>query len=217
MLLLACCAVGLTAVPSHGDIISLIAYVSNPIYEDDGVTPLAQGSIVMIFGSADIENNGMVEFSPGPPPVYIADSVQGDDIYLGTVYIGQPYYYDEDDNQVLGSFKSDMVITWNDEEVEINYLYIRFFNTTAFAPGVPVEWGTSTVFEADVDFGVVNQDFIGDYLANHTNVFLSIPEPSTMHLILLFGGLAAGMGACMKSGRGAERAVQRRPKEACAS
>ncbi|MBU1694848.1 MAG: PEP-CTERM sorting domain-containing protein [Verrucomicrobia bacterium] len=217
MLLLACCAVGLTALPSHGDIISLIAYVSNPIYEDDGVTPLAQGSIVMIFGSADNQNDGMSEWSPGPPPIYNPYSVQGDDIYLGTVYIGQPYYYDEEDNPVLGTFRSDMVITWNDEEVEINYLYIRFFNTPYFPPGVPVEWGTSTVFEATVDFGVVNQDLIGNYLANHTNVFMSIPEPSTVHLMLLFGGLAAGMGACMKKSQGTKQAGQQPPKEACAS
>lgn len=201
----------LSAVAAYGDIISLVAWVSTSLFKNDGVTPLPYGSIVMIFGSTDDVNDGIPLFGSGPcflGPQY----TQGDDVYLGMVRIGQPYYYDEDDNPVPGTFLSDMKITWNTEEYEINYLYIRFFNTLSFTGG-QVEWGYSSVFPVNISFFVATQDFIGGYLANLTNCFVSIPEPGTVQLMLI-GGLMIGLLAAVKR---PGRSVKPRRKVSCVS
>ncbi|MBP7830341.1 MAG: hypothetical protein KA248_10530 [Kiritimatiellae bacterium] len=182
----------LAGLPARADIISLIAYVSQSIYLNDGVTPLPYGSIVYIYGSGDTTIDPMAPAFGG----YIPGTATGDDVVLGMVRIGQPYYNDGVDD-IDGTFLSDMVITWDDEEVNINHLYIRFFNTLSFTGG-EVAWNESVIFTNDYDFFVVEQDFIGGYLANRTNTFTFVPEPSTIHLVLLSAGLLAGMGASMK-------------------
>ena len=165
--------------------IRLIAYVSQALLLNDGVTPLPDGSIVMIFGSADNVNDGMAQYGS----CYLPYSTQGDDVYLGTVYIN-PYY------NGAGTFVSDQQFFWENTEVEINYFYIRFFNTAEFINGVPVEWGQSPVQEAaEPQFQTIEHDFIGGYLANQTNCFVIIPEPGTASLFLLFGGLLIGLRA----------------------
>lgn len=200
----------LAGTPARGDIISLIAYVSTSIYQEDEVTPLPMGSIVLIFGSTDPNNDGPVVLADGS---FFPTSTQGDDVYLGMVRIGQPYWHDDDDNPVPGTFLSYLQISWDNEELPIEYLYIRFFNATDFTPG-PVFWGTSLVFQFNVNFTVVTQDFIGGYVASLSNNIMAVPEPATAHLLLLFGGLVVGLGAGMKKRRESGRPVVRTPGEA---
>lgn len=175
---------------ASADIISLIAYISSSLYEDDGVTPLADGTWVYIYGSVD----NIVDPMKWYGDCYLPGSATGDDFLLGFAIIGQPPYVDSGNNVVPGTFLSDQVITWDDEEVLVNYLYIRFFDA-AFPVG-EVKWGESPAFEP-VWAGpfVVEVDFIGGYLANQTNCFVIIPEPGTLNLIVLCAGLFAGVGA----------------------
>lgn len=197
----------LAGLPARADIISLIAYVSSQLTGD---YELPYGSIVYIYGSQDNTIDDMAALGDA----YFPGTATGDDTVLGLVRIGQPYYNDGV-NDVDGSFLSDMVITWNTDDLiyDINHLYIRFFNTLAFTGG-EVAWGESTMFTAQESFFVVEQDFIGGFMANRTNVFLTIPEPSTVHLVLLSAGLLAGMSASMKKRKKAEAPGQGPAKEA---
>ena len=168
--------------------LSLIAYVSNALLQDDEVSALPDGSYVAIFGSADNNNDGPAFIGSYMVPF----AATGDDVFLGYVRIN-PYF------SGAGTFISDQDFAWETTDVEINYLYIRFFNTTGFEIGVPVVWGVSDVFPASPpQFFVVEQDFIGGFVANMTNNVALIPEPTTANLMLLFGGLLVGLRASLK-------------------
>lgn len=161
-------------------IVDLIAYVSFALDDSSG-NPLADGSVVMIFGSTDAVNNGPRSYGTS----LIADSVQGDDVFIGMVRI--------DWN---GTFYTANDFTFDDSS--INYLYIRFFNTTAYPVWDETAWNTSLVVGFTSEFGKAEVDFVGNYLASVTNNFVVIPEPSTSHLLLVFFGLAFGMWSIMK-------------------
>ncbi len=171
--------------------VDLIAYVTYSLLDNQG-SPLPDGSIVMIIGSGDDANDGMVPWGDS----YIADSVQGDDVFIGQVTIGNPSYGNSNGTfYTANQFELD--------EDSISFLYIRFFNTTISPITGIVTWGYSPVFGFTSEFGKVEQDFIGNYMAIITNNFVIIPEPSTGHLLLLFIGLVWGLRAGMKR---AERA-----------
>jgi len=188
----ACFVVALLAITlTHAANVSLIAYVSYSLLDSSG-NPLPDGSMVMIFGSTDDVNDGPVTFGGG----LIAESTQNDDVFLGWVQIGQPSYFGSN-----GTFYTANQITFDD--TLINFLYIRFFDTTEWPEG-ELAWGTSTVFGATSSFGKVEVDFIGNYVTSMTNNFVIIPEPSTAHLMLLFVGLVAGMHASFRKNKGAQ-------------
>ena len=201
----------LTGVPARADIISLIAYVSSALLLDDGITALPYGSIVYIYGDADGDIDPMAMFNE----CYLPGTATDDDILLGTVRIGQPYYNDGG-GDIDGTFLSDMVITWNNTEVNIQNLYIRFFNTLDFTGG-EVAWGQSPLYEAEENFLVVEQDFVGGWEADSNTCFVVIPEPSTAHLMLLSLALLAGMGASVRKKNRSEPADEKASKEASAS
>lgn len=179
-------------VVSHAAPVNLIAYVTYSLLDSSG-NPLPDGSIVMIFGSGDAINDGPMPFGTN----IIADSTQNDDVFLGWVQVGQPSYFGSN-----GTFYTANQITFDDSI--INYLYLRFFDTTAYPVEGFVNWGTSTVFGYTAAFGQAEVDFVGNYVASMTNNFVIIPEPSTAHLLLVFAGLVAGMHAGTRKNRAAQ-------------
>lgn len=186
-----CLVIAILAVTMcHATTVYLIGYVTYSLLDSQGV-PLADGSWVGIFGSGDAVNDGPETY--GDPDTLIADSVQGDDIFIGWVRIDQSSF--EGSN---GTFVTDSQFTFDIDT--IHYLYLRFFDDTNYPPiqGSNIAWGTSPVFGVTNEFGYVETDFVGNYMTSLTNDFVIIPEPSTSHLLLLFLGLAAGMRASMK-------------------
>ncbi len=173
---------------------TLDLWVSATFYESDGVTPLADGSIVVIMASIDTVDDGMVETSPGSG-TYIATSTQGDDIFLGYAYIGQP--------TGVGPGQFEILIAG--VPVAYTNIYIRFFDYTNGPPiaGTNIEWGVTEVFPAGpLNFGLREVEVDTDQTINQTNNFTVIPEPSTAPLFLLFIGLMFGLRASMtKSAR----------------
>jgi len=178
---------------SHAANVNLIAYVSYSLLDSDG-NPLQNGSWVGVFGSTDAVNDGPASWGGTN---LIADSTLGDDVFLGWVYIGEPAYFGSN-----GTFYTANQITF-DESV-INYLYLRFFDTTEWPEGY-LAWGTSDVYGFTSAFGQVTVDFVGNYVANMTNNFVIIPEPSTAHLMLLFLGLVAGMHSSFRRSKAAQK------------
>lgn len=166
----------------HGATVYLTGYVTYSLLGSNG-NPLPDGSIVMIFGSADNVNDGPQIFGGTN---YAANSTQNDDVFLGWVRIGQPSYMGSN-----GTFYTSYQISFDDSVVQ--YLYLRFFDTTNYPVVGYVPWGTSDVFGYTSEFGYAEVDFIGNYITSMTNNFIIIPEPSTAHLMLLFAGLLAGM------------------------
>jgi hypothetical protein len=169
-------AFSLVAVAARALIVDLDAFVDNAITGPDGITPLADGSLVYIIGSS----NNLID-----PPIsvgtnIIGDSVTGDDIILGIVRIG--------DNSISNS--GTFFTTVQFESDEINYVYIRFFDSPGPLTG-SLYWGTSTIFQLGITVGVATVQFDqpGDLSATNQNNFVIIPEPSTLNLFVVVAGM----------------------------
>lgn len=172
----------LGVVAARAAIVDLDAYVLQPILGGDEVTPLADGSWVFIIGSADDVIDPMVQIGTN----YIAYSTTSNDVILGVVKI--------DSSLGPGTFAT----TVQYDSSLINYVYIRFFDTTGDLTGM-IYWGTSTVFELGVTLGVSTVQFDQDdqLVATNYNNFIVIPEPGTANLLLLVGGMIWAMKASM--------------------
>lgn len=183
LLLSALVAAACFAAIARAAIVDLDAYVLQPIIGGDGVTPLADGSWVFIIGSTDNVIDPMQTYGGTN---YIANSTTGDDVILGVVFI--------DSSLGAGTFYT----TVQYESTNINYVYIRYFDTTGALTGM-LYWGTSSIFELGVTLGVstVQFDENGQLFATNYNHFVIIPEPSTANLLLLVGGMIWAMRASM--------------------
>lgn len=184
----ACVAVAcLGVLPARAAIVDLDAYVLYSIMQQDGFTPLADGSWVYIIGSGDNVANPMNTYG-SPATNLIANSVTGDDVILGIVQIGE---------NVISNGTFFTTVQYDSDEVQ--YVYIRFFDTTGLITGL-VYWGTSTVFQLGVTLGVstVQFDPDGSLIATNLNNFVIIPEPNTANLMLLVAGMIAAMRASMR-------------------
>jgi hypothetical protein len=186
---------------SFGAPVALISYVTYSLLDHTGA-PLADGSYVYIFGSTDAINDGPQTWGGSN---IIAESVQGDDVYIGFARIDMPSY----------SGSNGTYYTANEfyfDDAVIHYLYIRFFESTTSPISGNIAWNTSTIIETTSRFGQVSMDFLGNISTVITNSFVVIPEPSTASLFVLFAGLMLGMRASMKkAGReGVGREARRR-------
>jgi hypothetical protein len=163
-------------------IVSLDVYVEFGILSEDCVTPLADGMTVMVIGSGDSTNDGMVVWGGTN---YIAASTLGDDVILATVTISS------NDSGVAGGFFA----TISYESDDIDYVYIRFFNAPPGALTSMVYWGTSSVFQLGVTLGVSTVDFNpgNDLKTTNYNNFVVIPEPSTANLFVMMAGMLWAM------------------------
>ena len=156
--------------------VNLDAWVEYSIMGHDGVTPLADGSWVFIIGSSDNVANPMYNHGTN----YVGNSVTGDDVVLGIVQINMDAYSN-------GTFFT--TVQYNSDEV--NYVYIRFFETAGALTGM-LNWGTSAVYGLGITAGVSTVDF-GFNQATETDNFVVIPEPTTGNLIVLVTGMLWAM------------------------
>jgi hypothetical protein len=171
----------LLAMPAHALLVSLDAYVDFPITGPDGVTPIADGSWVFIYGSGDAVQDPQQTFGTN----IIAGTTTGDDIILGAIQIPLN----------VGTNNSGMFFTTVEyESDDINYTYIRFFDTPGQLTGT-LFWGTSDMYQLGITLGVatVQYDPGTNLIANQTNNFVIIPEPSTANLFVVVAGMLWAM------------------------
>lgn len=166
----------------------LDAFVTYAIMQQDGVTPLADGSWVYVYVSVDAIADPMVTVG-SPATNYIAGSWTTNDYVIGAVQIGN-----------AGSNGTFFTTLQYDSSV-YNYAYIRFFNFTNPLPVTGmVWWGESDVLALGITAGVatVQFDFTRTLTTDQHNNFVVIPEPSTANLVILIAGMFWAMRASMR-------------------
>lgn len=168
-------------------IVDLDAYVDMAIVQEDLTTPLADGSWVYIVGSGDNINDGLLTWGGTN---LVADSVLGDDVILARIQIPL--------NSITNS--GTFFVTVPYESDDINYVYIRYFNTNSDPVTGMVWWGTSSMFQLGVTLGVATVQFDQNQqlAATNLNNFVVIPEPSTMNLFVMVAGLLWAMRSRMR-------------------
>ena len=174
------------------------ASVQFTIFDQSGVNPLADGSVVYIVGSVDGVNNGMLTY--GPTNDVIANSMLGDDVLVATVRIG------DNVDPTTGMFQ----ITFQYEASLANFVYIRFFNTTNDPVTGFVYYGVSGIQTIPPpSFGVESVVFdpTTNLVTSVATNFVVIPEPGTANLIVLMAGMAWAMRATVRGRKIAGRAT----------
>lgn len=160
--------------------VDLVARVQYSLFDANGAGSgnwLADGSVVYIIGSGDSVADPMQPWGTN----YLADSVTGDDVFVGMVTIGS------------GSSSNGTFATadYQFDADEVNYLYIRFFDSVDQPPVGQVDWGQSPTFVADDQgYGLLILDFQGNYSTTNTSNFAVVPEPGTAPMFLLLGVMA---------------------------
>ncbi|MDD3604722.1 MAG: hypothetical protein PHD86_06010 [Kiritimatiellae bacterium] len=180
----------LSATLAQGALVNLQAYIVFSLFQSDGTTALPDGSIVQILGSTDGSIDPMQEY--GTTGDYFAQPT-GDDIIIGTIVV---------DSTILGIDGTFYTGGFYYDNTVVDYMYIRFFDTTISPIVGNYDWGQSPIFDVDgLDDGVMMfMDFGGSYTASSNDTFVAIPEPSTASLLLLFAGLLCGVRAGMMRG-----------------
>ena len=174
------------------------ASVQFSIYDHTGSNPLADGSVVYIIGSLDNINNGMDAF--GPTNDLEAGSVNGDDVMLATVRIGDSV------DPTTGMFQ----ITFQYDASIANFIYIRFFETTNNPVTGFVYYGISGIQTIPPpSFGVESVVFdpTTNLVASVATNFVVIPEPGTANLIVLVAGMAWAMRATVRGRKSMDKTV----------
>jgi hypothetical protein len=167
-----------TALSSHGATVILQAFVSFAINDNGNVNPLADGSIVYLFGTDSGTVEDPLEDGNGD---LIAQSVQGDNVFLATITIGEGIF-----SAGTGLFAVAVEVPDN-----IEYFYIRFFDTDVHpVQGTDIYWGESDAIQRQfIIDGMYQADFNpdDDLYTDQQDNFVVIPEPGTMQLVLLAG------------------------------
>lgn len=165
-------------------LINLQAWVTYALLNNDGTTPLADGSVVQIIGSFDAVANPMESSGTNT-----TGDVTGDDVIIATIAI---------DSSILSSNGTFYSGDYYYESDDIKNMYIRFYDTTGPLTGL-VYWGQSPVTNAEHhQFGGIFIDFVGNYATTNVSNFVVIPEPGTLNFILMWSGMLAAMRASMK-------------------
>ncbi|HMP75883.1 MAG TPA: hypothetical protein PKE12_06270 [Kiritimatiellia bacterium] len=177
-------AIFLGASSLQAAIINLSAYIINPLYQQDGFTPLADGSLVQIIGSYDNVIDPMSEVGGG-----LTGSPTGDDVILATIVI------DSTTLGIDGTFYVSNIYYNNDD---IKHMYIRFYDTTGPLTGL-VYWGESPIQNVEYDaFGAIFVDFVGGYSTTNQDNFVVIPEPNTMNYFLMWASMLGALRSSMR-------------------
>jgi hypothetical protein len=190
------CGLGTNA---HAAVIQLFFYVElNQLVKDDGVTPLADGSIIQIIQSgADGLANGFQQYGND----YLLDTTTGDDVILATIQSG----FNGSEPLSPGNFFVYLEVPSLGFDLSNTYFYIRFFDFPLSNVGnllgvsSNLYWGQSSLFLAsdfdDPFLGTIEIEFApsGDLEASNNDSFTVIPEPSTMSFFALMGGMVVAM------------------------
>ncbi len=188
---------------ADGALITLVAKVTYELLDANGVA-LADGSIVQIVGSGNQEIGTSGSSSSGQSADdqfetygstnYLADTTLGDDEIIGTVTIGTG-------GTDTGLF---FTATFEFDDTEFSWFYIRFFDTTGNPPEAYTNWNNSQMYAGtNHPFGVQFIDFAPSATIStvQTNNFVVIPEPASGSLFLLLAGLVWGIRLAMKKPR----------------
>jgi len=177
---IAAAAVCLSASLAQGAMVNLQAWITYSLFQSNGTTWLPDGSVVQIIGSSD----GIIDPMPSHGTNVIATTT-GDDIIIGTVLI---------DSTLWGSNGTFYSGDFYFDNTVVDYMYIRFFDTTYPVLGF-TNWGVSGISTVADDGVMFFMDFGGGFAAVSNNNFVQIPEPSTASLLLLFAALLCGVRA----------------------
>lgn len=175
-------AVCLSASLARGAMVNLQAWVTYALFTYEYGAYLPDGSVVQIIGSTDNNIDPMVSFGTN-----LIAQTTGDDIIIGTVLI---------DSSLLASNGTFYSGDFYFDNTVVDWMYIRFFNTTNPVLGYH-DWGQSIMSTVDDDGVMFFMDFGGGIATVTNNNFVAIPEPSTASLLLLFAGLLCGVRAGM--------------------
>lgn len=191
-------AIFLAAQSACAAIINLSAYVYISLYQADGTTPLADGSIVQIIGSFDDVADPMETGGGG-----VTGNTTGDDVILATITI---------DSTQLGVDGTFYVSNIYYESDDIKNMYIRFYDSPGPLAGT-IFWGQSPVTNVEFDaFGSILVDFVGGYSTTNEGNFVVIPEPNTMNYILMWAGMLGALRASMRREERAKKNLKERAK-----
>ena len=187
-LLLGLCAICFAATAPAANVLLQVS-VSSSIFQSDGTTPLADGSIIHVIGSGDDLDDGF----PMSGDDFISNQAGGDDAILAVTTI------EASQLGVNGTFSLEFYY----DSATFNYMYLRAFDTAENYPYPigTVHWASSVLLQPSegqvlfAGFSTVNQmsftteselqiQQFGTSEGGHTTV----PEPGTGHLILLFMG-----------------------------
>ncbi len=177
------------ASPGHAATVLLSVWVSSAINEQDGTTPLADGSVIHIVGSAsDGLNNGF----PSMGTNLVSNVAMPDDTILHTTVIDSTYF--GEDGRFFAQFYYDDTL--------YDHFYLRAFDSSLYPyPTGLVYWGSSSVLAApDAPLGEADLVF-ASFNTSTENNFVAVPEPGTAQLILLFMGGALAYRAARSRGR----------------
>ncbi len=160
-------------------IVNLSAYVYIALLDQGGTTPLADGSLVQIIGSLDGTIDPMETYGSN-----VTGNVTGDDVILTTITIN---------SADLGSNGTFYVSNVYYDSDDINYMYIRFYDSPGPLTGM-IYWGESPITNVEFDaFGSILVDFIGGYSTTNHDNFVAIPEPNTLNFIIMWAGMIAAV------------------------
>ena len=165
------------AIPSHAETVILEAYVFFAL-EDDGGTPLVDGSVVQIIGSLNASQDGFQSY--GSATNLLSDTTLGDNIILKQFVVN---------SASVPSSAGTFFTTTTFESDEVANAYIRFFDFQASPVTGLVDYGSSaTYLVSDFSSAFKSVDFAPtiELPTNQTKHFSVIPEPGTSHLVLLF-------------------------------
>lgn len=173
----------LTAQPVDAANLNLQVSITDGLLRDDGSTDLDDNSIVYVILATSSTVNPPQSVGGG----LIANSTTGGDLLLATLRIDQDGIFFP---QSAGIYDSSIY----------THVYLRFFD---YQGAEPVEgtnfWGTTEAVEiSTTPFGIAFANFAGGDAATNENVFVVIPEPGTMGLMLMAGGIFASLGYCSR-------------------
>ncbi len=181
------------AVPSgQGATIQFFLNISGGLFSDPGFTsPLPAGSLVYVIATPD-QNAPPDPQSAGS--ALIGDSTPPDDVIIATLFLNEI-----PGGPGSGTHADPIGFSYDPADFPsgFSHVYLRFFDFDSAPPvGEDIAWGHSDVFEIPPTgpFGLPGfLNITNQYYTDRTNDFVIIPEPGTLHLILLAGGVLFGI------------------------